>query len=253
MVSLTSARLPSSPQDFFIHCASLVTELEIEKQDYYGDFAFSSNDSWLRKFENEVSAHIGKDDAIFLPSGVMAQNIALKIAQENCAVMNNNKILCHYTSHLLNHEHNSYEFLLRMQAYITPLGPDLNRVDQRPLSWEDVKPYLDLPEAQRPHTLIVELPHRGTLSIFPFPLGSLLLVFLAPIHTPFIFVFVPLLFKILPALCLQRDSSMNNQVINFLESFRNIKFYLYPYFNFRNYFNSIFLLIIEVFFVLMGV
>lgn len=46
----------------------------IEQQDVYGGKA-----PWMADFETEVASTLGKEAAVFCPSGVMAQLIALKI------------------------------------------------------------------------------------------------------------------------------------------------------------------------------
>jgi threonine aldolase len=64
-------------------------------------------------FEAEVASLLGKPAAIFMPSGTMAQLIAMRIWSKN---RNSSKIAFHPTSHLELHEHHSYRELHGMTA-----------------------------------------------------------------------------------------------------------------------------------------
>lgn len=82
--------------------------------DVYGDFGADASTSWLRAFEREVATATDLDDAVFMPSGVMAQQIALLI---NSGGPDTNPIMrtafiCHWSSHLLLHENDSWRRLL---------------------------------------------------------------------------------------------------------------------------------------------
>lgn len=114
---------------------------EIEQQDVYGGGA-----AWMSDFESEVASTLGKEAAVFCPSGVMAQLIALKIhASERGArrrrlpgapsmdeevlgarraidydmgAHQEESLLCHPSSHLLLHEQGAYEKLIGFEAVL---------------------------------------------------------------------------------------------------------------------------------------
>lgn len=80
-----------------------------ELSDQYGEGALIEN------FEREVASLLGKQAALFLPSGTMAQNIALKIwANER----HTDAVAMHHTSHLLLHENNAIEELYQLKPII---------------------------------------------------------------------------------------------------------------------------------------
>lgn len=80
----------------------------IEKDRYgCGDF--------LNDFEKELAEKIGMEAAIFLPSGVMAQLIAIKIWGDE---VQNNMFACHESCHLIRHEEDSYKTLLNFEAIL---------------------------------------------------------------------------------------------------------------------------------------
>src|SRR5690349_5297184 len=64
-------------------------------------------------FEAKVAALLGKPAAAFMPSGTMAQQIALRIA---CERAKNSTIAMHPTSHLELHEEYGYARLHALQA-----------------------------------------------------------------------------------------------------------------------------------------
>ena len=63
---------------------------------------------YLSTFENEVAEMFGKPAAVFLPSGTMAQQIALRIW---CERSNNFTVVMHPTAHPEFAEQFSYQFL----------------------------------------------------------------------------------------------------------------------------------------------
>lgn len=71
----------------------------------------------------------------------MAQQIALMVYQKSHAhddvSMDSASFLCHYTSHLLIHEHDSYSKLLDMKAIVIS-SRDVNDKTQHPMSYQDV-------------------------------------------------------------------------------------------------------------------
>lgn len=76
------------------------------EQDVYG----SGNS--LAAFEAEVAALLGKEAAVLLPSGIMAQQIALRIW---CERQRNSTIAMHPMAHLEYAEHGGYYFLHNLQ------------------------------------------------------------------------------------------------------------------------------------------
>ena len=120
-----------------------------EAPDYYGDFPKDHTTSYLRTFEREVSSTLGKEDGVFMPSGVMAQSIALMI---NSRASSSNSFCCHKSSHLLIHEADSYTHLLNMSTHVIDT--------ESPISFEDVRSILDSGSTELPHTIILEHPHR---------------------------------------------------------------------------------------------
>lgn len=101
----------------------------------------------------------------------MAQQIALMVYQKSHAHDDVSKdsasFLCHYTSHLLIHEHDSYSKLLDMKAIVIS-SRDVNDKIQHPMSYQDVyaKLFDDRENSPRfestrlPSTVILECPHR---------------------------------------------------------------------------------------------
>ncbi|MGY1754135.1 threonine aldolase family protein [Blastococcus sp. SYSU D01042] len=97
------------------------------------------------ELEAEVAALLGKPAAVYLPSGVMAQQAALRVHAERRA---RRTVLCHPESHLLAHEEQAFERLHGL--VLRPVGGRhslLLRAD------------LDA-VAERPAALLVELPQR---------------------------------------------------------------------------------------------
>jgi len=90
---------------------SILTELAEEAGDQapdrYGEGPL------INDFENEVAALLGKDAAIFLPSGTMAQQIALRIWAESHHIP---MVAFHPTCHLELHEQNGYQLLHGLHA-----------------------------------------------------------------------------------------------------------------------------------------
>ena len=155
---------PSHPEEVLQQLAEYVHDLrqthgEEVQWDVYGDFlgygGVSSNltngttttmtPSFLRRFEQELAEELGMEDAVFMPSGVMAQSIALLIHRDNHPLFkmqdsikdnqvdSNDKdhmtsashwsfrparFLCHESSHLLLHEQDGYRHLLHMEPVV---------------------------------------------------------------------------------------------------------------------------------------
>jgi threonine aldolase len=107
--------------------------------DRYGDGAL------IGAFETKVATLLGKDAGVFMPSGTMAQQIALRIWSERAALP---QFAMHATSHLELHEFRGYSRLHRLDAVI--LGPR-----ERPTLAADLAGC-----AERVAALVVELPAR---------------------------------------------------------------------------------------------
>lgn len=78
-------------------------------RDVYGTGKF------LNEFESEMAKKFGMDKALFMPSGVMAQLMAIRIWSER---KKNNRFSCHSTCHLTRHENNAYQELHGLSAVI---------------------------------------------------------------------------------------------------------------------------------------
>ena len=122
--------------------------------DVYGDFNKSSKESYLRLFEQEVAENLGKEDGVFMPSGVMAQCIALLIHNSKDGKEKEDSLfVCHKTSHLLVYEQESYSHLLRIKPRIVDTDS--------PMSFQDVKPMVDQIQQDGSNGMVIlEHPHR---------------------------------------------------------------------------------------------
>jgi threonine aldolase len=133
--------------------------------DVYGDFGRSSDDSFVRKMEEEIASDFGVQDAVFMPSGVMAQSIALLIHSSASNDDSRPKVFgCHHSSHLLLYEEDAYRELLRLEPIIvsTEARAGENGLLSIPaMAFEDVeKAFKEHLVDARVTTLILELPHR---------------------------------------------------------------------------------------------
>jgi threonine aldolase len=82
---------------------ALVDSISIgEESDNYGSGALIEN------FEREIAALLGKEAAVFMPSGTMAQQIALRIWSDRSGRKN---VAFHPTCHLEIHEQKGYQLL----------------------------------------------------------------------------------------------------------------------------------------------
>lgn len=150
IVELTSSRFPISPSELLLDLSLKCKEYNIEKFDVYGDNSLNDSTSWLRNFEKIVSTDLNMEDALFIPSGTMAQSMVL--AQSKCKTF-----LCHYSSHLLLHENSGYKELLDLNVLIVPSNDD--SVVQSPLSFDDIMKVTSSSGIQ-PEVIILEVPHR---------------------------------------------------------------------------------------------
>jgi threonine aldolase len=109
--------------------SSFVGFIDRSIMNVYGGFSelpnhyFSeASSSYLRKFEAEIAKDFGKEDAVFMPSGVMAQNIALFIHSKKEHLSDADRkvydmrFACHHSSHLLLWEEDSYSKLVELRA-----------------------------------------------------------------------------------------------------------------------------------------
>jgi threonine aldolase len=136
---------PSSPADEFREIAEYCEKHGIES-DAYGIGRF------LNSFEEEMAELLGKEAAVFMPSGVMAQGIALRIASERAKIA---RVAFHPTCHIEVNEHRSYAELHGLRA--TLLGER-----NTPITAQDV-----LSLAEPVSALVIELPYRRLGGVMP--------------------------------------------------------------------------------------
>lgn len=124
--------------------AELVQQMDgSEDLDYYGEGAY------LSKFESELAALFGKQAAVFMPSGTMAQQIALRIW---CERSSNMTVAMHPSSHLEFAEHHGYQFLHGIKR-LQFGAPEL--LANRMLTPGDIASL-----GVEPGAIIIELPYR---------------------------------------------------------------------------------------------
>jgi len=104
---------------------------------------------YLSAFETEVAEMFGKPAAVFLPSGIMAQQIALRIW---CERSNNFTVAMHPTAHLEFAEQFSYQFMhdLHRLQFGTP-----EILGNRMLTLKDFQGL-----GKKPGAILLELPYR---------------------------------------------------------------------------------------------
>ena len=100
----------------------------------------------LESFEREIAALLGKEDAVFMPSGTMAQQIALRVHTESRGTRN---VALHPQSHLIVSENSAMQFVHGLQPI--PVG-DRNAL----FSVRDLEAIADPLAA-----LLLELPERN--------------------------------------------------------------------------------------------
>ena len=172
-VNLQLPHIERGPADTLKYLAHQCECLGVHKFDVYGDFptddASVENTSFLRTLEQEIAAEFGKEDAIFMPSGGMAQSIALLIHARpgNKACGSRSKdgepttahFACHHTSHLLLHEQDAYRDLLQMEPIIISTIDEADGIHVPPMTFADIRRVIGMHPC-KPETLILELPHR---------------------------------------------------------------------------------------------
>jgi threonine aldolase len=155
MKHLFASRLPFHPKDFFEDCAQQCVQYNIQKADMYNDYDQTAQTSSLRAFEADVARHIGKEDGIYVPSGCMAQLMVLAMNKERSQ---SSHFVCHWSSHLLIHEHDSYKHVLNMNALILP--PNENAAVQEPFTYSSFMELLEEHKEKKIAMVFVECPHR---------------------------------------------------------------------------------------------
>ena len=128
---------PQSPREALAALAAATPE--DLRFDRYGEA------DWLAAFEADVARELGKEAAAFMPSGTMAQQIALRIW---CDRRGSRTVAFHPTSHLEIHESRAYATLHGLHAL--PVGTAI-----RLMTADDVRAV-----AEPLAVLLVELPQR---------------------------------------------------------------------------------------------
>lgn len=109
-------------KEFYCELANFCDEHDV-KSDLYGKGEFLNN------FEKEIAELVGMEAGLFLPSGVMAQLIAIKIWGDKA---NSNTFACHESCHLIQHEEDSYKHLLNFnveligEKNVVPIARDIS-------------------------------------------------------------------------------------------------------------------------------
>lgn len=197
MISLQSYHSMLSPMEtlnqLIIDCMELnITNDQYQILDRYGDVDIDPSSSYLRNFEKEIANEFHHDDAVFLISGTMAQQIALLVHHNDYYNMKNNNItttetynnnnekqrssfICHDTCHLLLHENNAYKELINMDAIAIDTTTNMKTTSTdshysnssnfssiSPLLFSHVEEIISNENNKNKNisTLIIELPHR---------------------------------------------------------------------------------------------
>lgn len=105
-----------SPAEEFRAVAAWCEANNIE-HDVYGEGELLSD------FEQKIASLLGKPAAVFMPSGVMAQLIAVQIWTERSGL---SRFGLHPTSHLIGHEEQAYQALLKLHG--VPVGDRLTPI-----------------------------------------------------------------------------------------------------------------------------
>lgn len=100
-----------------------------EKCDFYG------HGKIIEDFERKIAKILGKKSAVFMPTGVMAQVIAIKIRTDQ---KKNKLIAFHPSSHLELHEENAYSKLYGLKALTFNDLDEARRLNKKPsvIIWE---------------------------------------------------------------------------------------------------------------------
>lgn len=128
---------PVTPKEYFTKMSEYVSD--DESHDQYG------NGNELKEFEKEIAQLFNKEDCLFLQSGTMAQQIALRIWTD---IKENKNVAFHPKCHLEIHEHMSYSVLHNLNS-------ELIGEKDKLFSIEDLKSL-----SSKPSVLLFELPQR---------------------------------------------------------------------------------------------
>lgn len=122
--------------------------------DEYGD-NYGSGD-YIAGFESEIATMFGKEAGVFMPSGTMAQQIALRIW---CERASNFAIALHPSSHLITAEHGGPLFMhnLRRLQFAS-----YESVSDRTLTVQDFEAL-----GVQPGAILTELPYRPLGGVLP--------------------------------------------------------------------------------------
>jgi threonine aldolase len=102
-------------------------------------------------FETHIAKLIGKENGLFFSTGIQAQLAALKIY---CESAKKSLAAWHISCHLELAEQNAYRELYQLDRVL--LGSVPNELP----TVEEIRKVIDLPEAERPAVIVVELPNR---------------------------------------------------------------------------------------------
>lgn len=143
-------------------------DLNISSFDVYGDFHLDESKSFLRRFESELAEEFGKEDAVFMPSGVMAQDIALLI--HGGKQRKKTHFACHHSSHLLLHEEEAYRELVGLEPLVIDTTGKVGKngysipamgLEDATKAFDGFKDKMGVSiVGESLSTLILELPHR---------------------------------------------------------------------------------------------
>ena len=162
-LALPSLQVPHPPMTPSECLQNLSEECQdIQDWDVYGDFDKKASDSFIKDFEAELAQEFGKEDAVFMPSGVMAQSIALLIhSRKSPSQPQKTSFVCHATSHLLLHEQEGFQELCGLQAISLPIDDNKEPgigLHASPLLYRHIQEATD--QLNDVSTLLLELPHR---------------------------------------------------------------------------------------------
>ncbi len=143
-------------QHFYMHGRTSIPTLYQDMAEYARHFDVDADrygqGTFLNDFEAEVARMLGKEAAVFMPSGVMAQQIALRIRADQSKLT---RIAYHPTSHLEINEQQGYRFLHGLQASL--LGEHQRLIEPDDFSTLDGSA----------SSLLLELPQRWAGGLLP--------------------------------------------------------------------------------------
>lgn len=134
---------------------SRLTELAAAVDDTADQDSYGTG-SYLQAFEAEIASMFGKEAAVFMPSGTMAQQIALRIW---CEWSTNFTVAMHPSAHLEFAEQLGYQFLhgIRRLQFGVP-----EFIGERTLEVGDLEGL-----GKRPGAVLIELPYRPLGGVLP--------------------------------------------------------------------------------------